>query len=224
MSNKPDEKRNNNGIRRKTKADRCASGTKSESKLNGDSSQDAKPLSEADKVTLQQLEKAIGSGLTSFVEVGESLKIIKDSRLYREGSKTFTDYCVSRWLITRQYAYRLIDAAVCYRLLKSKLPSPAVFPLNESQLRPIVGRLEQEQWVKAWKQVIADVGTVAPTANAVAKVVDIMLGETAVKTDTVRKKLRKQMLNNTVAKVTKLVEKALGDKSPTVGQLKCGSH
>jgi len=203
---------NNNGSPTKAKAGRVASKTQSETKASGATSKNEASLTEQDKVLLHQLENTISSGLASFVEVGRALNNINTHRLYRGKSKTFHDYCVSNWQMTRSYAYRLIDAAACYDSLKSKLPAKGVLPTNESQLRPIIGRLKQDQWEAAWKKALDDADSVAPTTGEIVKVVNAMLGKSAAKTGQVLKKVRTNMLNETVSKVAKLVEKALGDR------------
>jgi len=220
MKNKPATKRNNNGNRRDKKPGRPTSVKLSEAGGSKTASPDADKLTSADKVTLQQLETAIGLGLSSFVEVGHALSQIKESRLYRETATTFENYCSTRWHMSRQHAYKLMKAAACYDLLKRELSKRTALPLHESQLRPIVGGLKRDQWVKAWKQVVAGVGPAAPTAEEVVKVVNATLGRTAAKRGEVQKKLRRSMPNKAVAKVVRFIREALGDKKATVDRLR----
>jgi len=56
------------------------------------------------------LEATIDLGARHFVAVGEALREIRDSKLYREDFKSFEDYCESRWDFTRQRAGQLIRA------------------------------------------------------------------------------------------------------------------
>jgi len=150
---------------------------RTETKPLSNAQEEAKPaqagetLTKADREQLQQLETTIGSGLASFVQVGHALSQINANRLYREVSDTFENYCAQKWDLSREYGYRLINAAKCYDSLKSKLPQGAPLPLNESQLRPMVDALKPGQWVQAWKQVIAETSGVRLTAEAVEKVV-----------------------------------------------------
>lgn len=53
----------------------------------------------------------IERGLTTFVEVGEALLEIRESRLYRETHATFEAYCQSRWAWSGDHAKRLMNAA-----------------------------------------------------------------------------------------------------------------
>lgn len=60
---------------------------------------------------LLQLEKTIQRGKAAFVEVGNALAEIRDSKLYRIEYSTFEDYCREKWGWKRQRAYELIAAA-----------------------------------------------------------------------------------------------------------------
>lgn len=66
---------------------------------------------------LEQLERVIERGLATFIEVGEALLEIRDSRLYRETHGTFEDYCRERWGFSRSRASRLISASEVVRLV-----------------------------------------------------------------------------------------------------------
>ena len=41
--------------------------------------------------------------------VGKALSTIRDQRLYREGFKTFKDYCKEKWGMGRNLAHKLMD-------------------------------------------------------------------------------------------------------------------
>lgn len=60
---------------------------------------------------LRKLESVVAEGISSFVIVGEALKEIRDSKLYRESHKTFEKYVDQKWGLERRRAYQLIDAA-----------------------------------------------------------------------------------------------------------------
>lgn len=68
-------------------------------------------LAQNETARLTQCEKAIEKGLGTFVEVGQALLDIRDSKLYRASHKTFEAYCKERWDISRPRAYALIDQA-----------------------------------------------------------------------------------------------------------------
>lgn len=61
------------------------------------------------------LEDVIDKGLENWIEVGESLTEIRDSKLYRDECETFETYCKSRFKISRLYAYNLIDSAAAIK-------------------------------------------------------------------------------------------------------------
>lgn len=67
-------------------------------------------LSPTESTRLQKCEAVIEKGLQTFIEVGNALLEIRDSRLYRQDYGTFEDYCRKRWKISRAHAYRLIEA------------------------------------------------------------------------------------------------------------------
>ena len=60
---------------------------------------------------LAELEKTIGRGQKTFVEVGLALAEIRDVRLYKREYSSFKEYCEKKWGCTKQHAYRLIEAA-----------------------------------------------------------------------------------------------------------------
>jgi hypothetical protein len=60
---------------------------------------------------LVALEATIKTGLATFMDVGNALAEIRDSRLYRIEHKTFEDYCREKWGMTDNYARRLISSA-----------------------------------------------------------------------------------------------------------------
>lgn len=66
---------------------------------------------------LALLETVIERGLATFVEVGEALLEIRDSRLYRDTHGSFEDYCRERWGFSESRASRLIAASEVARAL-----------------------------------------------------------------------------------------------------------
>jgi len=187
---------------------------------NGTPAQAREPLTKADRGQLQQLEKTIGSGLASFVEVGHALSQIKAGRLYREVADTFEDYCEQEWDLSRGYGYRLIKAAECYDLLKSKLPQGSHLPCNESHLRPLVDALAPGKWVKAWKQVIADTLGVRLTAEAVEKAVRRLAGKSSHEKPVACKKSSQSVPTKAVAKLLKPADTVLRKVRATVAELR----
>jgi hypothetical protein len=116
--------------------------------------------------------------------------------------------------------YRLINAAVCYDLLKSKFPNGVQLSKNKSQLRPLVENLKPSQWFQAWKQVVAETLGIGLTAEAVEKVVRRLGGKSCRPKHTDRGKARQKVPNTNVAKIVKVAEEALGRPKATTGYLR----
>lgn len=125
----------------------------------------------SDAITIQEsarlvsLEKTIERGLGNFIEVGEALAEIRDSRLYRIEHKTFEDYCRTKWKFSRMQASRLIGAAdVCNQLVTK--------PGAESQARPLTRLDSPEQRREAWADAVEQSATGKPTAREVEAAVE----------------------------------------------------
>jgi hypothetical protein len=122
-------------------------------------------LSQEECARLNDCETVIENGLQTFVEVGNALFEIRDSKLYRQTHSTFEAYCRERWQMSRQRAHQLIDAAGVSKNLSTIVDKQ---PTHESQIRPLAG-LEPEQQKEAWQMATAI--DPHPTAELVSKVV-----------------------------------------------------
>lgn len=60
---------------------------------------------------LIELETIINAEQKAFIEVGNALAEIRDTRLYRSDYPSFEKYCQEKWTFTKQHAYRLIKCA-----------------------------------------------------------------------------------------------------------------
>lgn len=116
---------------------------------------------------LERCEVVIKQGLQTFIEVGQALMTIKEKRLYRIGFKTFEDYCVERWSISRPRAFQLIEAANVISGLSTIVD---ILPKTESQVRPLTS-LEPEIQKEVWTEVVKTHGDNI-TAAKVQTVVD----------------------------------------------------
>lgn len=94
-------------------------------------------LSAAENDALADAEATIETGLKTFVEVGQALSLIRDSRLYRADYATFEAYCGARWHLSRPRAYQLIEAAEVVEALSTNVDTP--LPRTESQARELSG-------------------------------------------------------------------------------------
>jgi hypothetical protein len=95
-------------------------------------------LGDLERTRLAELEQVVDRGLQTFLEVGQALREIRDSRLYREDYSTFEAYLDERWGMSRSRGYRLIDAAAV-----AELVSPMGDIPNERQARELVPLLDQ---------------------------------------------------------------------------------
>ena len=116
-------------------------------------------LTSAEKEQLRECEAAIQMGWKTFIDVGNALLRIRDSRLYRDTHKDFEAYCRTKWDYQRAYAYRLMGAAATVKALSpigdNKLPQGIPLPSNEAQVRPLVNlkpKEAREIWISAVKQ------------------------------------------------------------------------
>jgi ParB family chromosome partitioning protein len=101
---------------------------------------------------LISLEAVITKGLNNFIEVGEALLEIRDSRLYRIEHGTFETYCREKWGMSKQRANQLVSAASVVDTI-SKTTTTVVAPSSERQARPLTS-LEPEIQREAWKEVV----------------------------------------------------------------------
>jgi hypothetical protein len=98
---------------------------------------------------LKHLETIISNNQYRFYEIGQALKEIRDSRLYKLILfNTFEAYARDRWDIGRSQAYRLIDA---YSVINNLSPIGDRLPGNETQTRPLV-QLDPVEQRKLWKE------------------------------------------------------------------------
>ena len=120
---------------------------------------------EMDKITPEQMEvlnralleqrhkrneETISKGLKTFVEVGNALAEIRDSKSYKEvaGYDTFEAYCRDKWEMVASRARQLCLAANIVENIKSVT---IVTPSTESQARPLTKLKTPEQQQEAWK-------------------------------------------------------------------------
>ena len=123
-------------------------------------------LTLAESNRLIQLEKVVTAGLQSWIEVGEALIEIRDSRLYKIEAATFEEYCQNKFKMGRKYADRLISAAPIARELT---PTGVI---SERAIREIA-KVEPER-----RQEIFDKATDAsqghvPTARLIKQIVSL---------------------------------------------------
>jgi hypothetical protein len=104
-------------------------------------------ITPSESVRLIALERVIEKGKNTFVEVGNALSEIRDSRIYRATHATFEDYCRERWQFSKRHCDRMISAGEIAKNLGPIGPKPE----SESQARPLA-KLEPEQQPAAWEK------------------------------------------------------------------------
>lgn len=99
---------------------------------------------------LDELEAVIERGLTTFVDVGEALTEIRDSRLYRETYTTWEAYCQGRWGWSASRGHDLIRAAAIVALVSGDTK-----PADERQARALRPLIDQPEVLRdVWAGVI----------------------------------------------------------------------
>src|SRR5262245_4111251 len=114
------------------------------------------PLNELEQTELAECEAVIERGQRTFVEVGQALMTIRDSRLYRETHASFESYVKERWQLSRDYANNIITSAKVTAVLSSagdrQQPSSEWVARPLTTLRTHDGELDeglvQEAWAK----------------------------------------------------------------------------
>ena len=114
------------------------------------------PLTAEERKRLQVCETTIHKGLGTFVEVGNALMEIRDSRLYRVAHPTFEIYVQRVLALSRPRAYELIDGAQVMRDLSAI--ADISLPQNEGQARELRRLKSPEERCEKWKEVVAAAG------------------------------------------------------------------
>ena len=111
-------------------------------------------LTVEEKTNLENLEGAIKRELGSFIVVGRALEEIRTKGLYREGYKTFHDYCNQKWDMGRRQAGNLITGSQIAENLGTRVPTLTpceIQPMFEKQVRPLVA-LEPNEQRDVWEE------------------------------------------------------------------------
>ncbi|MEI8234766.1 MAG: hypothetical protein WCH57_08780 [Verrucomicrobiota bacterium] len=121
----------------------------------------------AESSRLVALEKTIQRGVATFIEVGEALMEIRDSKLYRVEYATFEEYCKTKWGFSKTQANRLVQSAA----IVAELTPVGVIPTTERQARPLTKLKEPEQQREAWRKAVDASPIGQPTAKEVEEAV-----------------------------------------------------
>lgn len=121
-------------------------------------------LAVGERDRLAACEGVIDRGLATFVQVGEALVEIRESRLYRDAHATFEAYCRQRWGFSKVRATQLITAAEAVTVVTTG-DTPA--PRSERVARELVPlRSDPDRLREAWERTVEEHGP-EPTAKQV---------------------------------------------------------
>ena len=138
---------------------------------------------ESDRLNLERkVERA-------FYEAGQSLRELKERKLYRSTHKSFEEYVQDRFCMKRAHSYRLIEAAFvldnlsaeCIPMGDTQQESPTTYsmspngrqilPTSERQVRPLT-KLKPEQQREAWTKAVESAGGKVPSGRIVKDIVE----------------------------------------------------
>lgn len=123
-------------------------------------------LNPAAQVALVSCEQRIERGLKSFLDVGQALTEIRDSRLYKGTHDTFEDYCRERWNLSRPRAYEMIGAAE----VVSGMPDTAA-PITSARQATELAKVPELERAEVWQETVERTNG-KPTAAAVREVTE----------------------------------------------------
>lgn len=128
------------------------------------------------KTELAKHEAVIERGMKTTIEVGLSMKAIRDQKLYEGEYKTFENYVNKRWGYSRPRAYQLIEAAEVDANLSTMVDIDR--PKGERQLRE-VGKAPPEKQAEVVKKAVEKAAEEnrKPTAKDYKKAVKQVTGE-----------------------------------------------
>ncbi|NJL06778.1 MAG: hypothetical protein HC911_18135 [Chloroflexaceae bacterium] len=128
-------------------------------------------LSNTERDQLADYEARIARGLETFLDVGEALAGVRDSKLYREEFASFEAYCERRWQLGRRRAYQLMDAAAVAGEMGKIFH---MRPQRESHAAALA-KIEPQHREAVWERVLAETDT--PTAALIDRVHSTYLAE-----------------------------------------------
>lgn len=132
------------------------------------------PRDEQVTAELREHEERIAHALRgAYLEVGRSLRAIRDARTYRAaGYSSFETYTTARWDMEPQTANRIIAAASA----AEKLEPIGSIPIRESHVRPLLALESDDDRATAWRAVLDEHPDGHITARDVEAVVRAHMG------------------------------------------------
>jgi hypothetical protein len=99
---------------------------------------------------LVALERIIEQNLSAFIAAGEALLEIRDNELYLSAYASFEVYCQERWKLSRQHAYRLMEAAPiarCHPRVTSERVARELAKVSPEDREKILDKVEAAEGV-----------------------------------------------------------------------------
>lgn len=163
---------------------------------------------------LAQLETVIEQGLSTFLDVGNALLEVRESRLYEETHLTFDAYCRERWKMRREVADRYVRSAEVHAAVN---PMGLAAPTNERQTRELAPLLaEPDQLREAWAEVVSL--HPKPTAAQVREVVEKHRPQHSMPLD--EEILARQQRENLITSLDRAIESLEGPPSMATAEAK----
>ena len=129
----------------------------------------------AEELLLQEQEGLLREHAQSFIIAGNALTIIWTHKLYRKEHSTFEQYADARWKISRQHAYRLMEASKVQKAIADvgEIPNERIarelVPLPKETRELVAKKLfsgNKPVTVERTKEVIAQVtGSLSPKGD-----------------------------------------------------------
>lgn len=126
---------------------------------------------------LADMKAIVSRDWDTFIEVGNILQEIKDSRLYKIEYSTFEEFCEKNWDMSKSRAKQMIAGAKVVKALragdepkKATIVANVVEPTHESQVRPLT-MLPEALQKPAWDKAVGVAAPNPPTARQVEQIV-----------------------------------------------------
>lgn len=180
-------------------------------RLNAAKKRPASKLTTTERQEWQRALKAIEKGWSTFIEVGLTLRQIRESRLYREDYPSWKAFCCEVVGISKSEADRQIIDAEVVETLKTPIGvsgDEQPLPKNRSHARELAKLKDADARRQAWTQVLAKAGSRPITAKLVKETIEPVKPPKSPKLDA--KPLSKKSNDETVniAKIREMLERA----------------
>jgi hypothetical protein len=116
------------------------------------------------------LERVVTAGLQSWIEVGEALIEIRDSRLYRIEAKTFEEYCRNKFRLEKSRVHQLMSGSKIVASLD--LENSTKVEVTERAVREIA-KLAPERRAEVFAAATGSAAGHVPTAREIKQVVEM---------------------------------------------------